>query len=108
MRILSFIVVVLLLTGCFSTTTGVMQIGENTYTVTASGYNYNISGPQQKAIHKKASAFCSSIGKKVTVQSLQSRGGEASMVFHCFAEDDPNYKPVIMENTPDTVIEDRR
>jgi hypothetical protein len=102
--------------GCSTTTTGVMQMGKDTYTVTHAVAP--IEGgltESKKRVYADANSTCAAQGKNVVVQntstSNNSRGRltQFEMIFRCLSDSDseyairPSYAP-----PPTTVIEDRR
>lgn len=97
---------VVFLTGC-TTTTSVIEIGKDTYSVGARDSQHSGSSAQNAA-YAKAADYCSEIGKKLVVQGYSTEGGSSTVTFHCFDENDPRYTEVLLQPTPDTVIEDRR
>lgn len=114
MKRLAVLAVSVGLAGCVSTEEPV-QIGKDTYEIST-----DASGPgsglmtRGKLLHrnvKAASAFCARQGKVIDVQHTESSGiagftpVSGDMVFHCYAENDPDYKRLQMKHEANVRIE---
>lgn len=103
------------LTGCSTTTTGVLEMGRDTYTVTHAVAP--IEGgltESKKRVYADARTTCESQGRKMIVQntstSLNSRGRmtQFEMIFQCLRDTDPAYQDrPSFSPVPKTVIEVR-
>ena len=99
------------LSGCGSTG-GVMKLGPDTYTVTASKHNFAGGAPSaQSNALEMANAYCDGIGKEVLVKNTTSGFDRPmytySVTFQCLNKGDaslvsPNYK-----QAPNVVIENK-
>jgi hypothetical protein len=98
----------MILSACGSTGT-VMQMGPDTYTVTASKHNMSggASDAQNNAL-ASATAYCSSMGKDLLVKnafsSFERPYYSYSITFRCLAESDPALKRPTDRKSPDTGI----
>lgn len=104
----------LLLTGC-ATSTGVMKMGRDTYTITTSAApaRGGVSGARSSA-YKEATEHCSAMNKEVLVKNdngLVTNGygaGSAQLTFRCLDADDPEMTQRPDYKKPaDIVIENR-
>ncbi len=108
------LVAILLLTAC-ATSSGVMQLSQNTYMISktsAAGAFASQAGMQAKVI-KEANEFAASKGKVAVAQSTHwDRPNPGfptfTYTFVLVDESDPRAKDVKLEPRADVVIEDRR
>jgi hypothetical protein len=99
------------LAGCGSTG-GVMKLGPDTYTVTASKHNFAGGAPSaQSNALEMANAYCEGIGREVMVKNTTTGFDRPmytySVTFQCLNKGDaslvrPNYRPA-----PNVVIENK-
>lgn len=103
---------VLLLSACTSTT-GVIQIGQDTYMIGSQGKSPGgFSGTEAKALaFAEAQKHCAGLGKKVQVINTQQsdmafgKNATAEVQFMCLSEGDPQLGRPRLEKVPDQVIE---
>lgn len=97
--------------GCGSTG-GVMQMGPDTFNVSASKH-YTSGGAAAKSnALLAANAHCTSLGKEILVTNTSSSYAQpfytAEVTFRCLSKNDSKLSRPNYEKTPDVVIEDRR
>jgi hypothetical protein len=103
---------VLLLSACTSTT-GVIQIGQDTYMIGSQGKSPGgFSGTEAKALaFADAQRYCAGLGKKVQVINTQQsdmafgKNATAEVQFMCLSEGDPQLGRPRLEKVPDQVIQ---
>lgn len=102
------------LVGCAPTSSGVLKMGPDTYSVSTSAL-YAAGGPAgaKAAAYREAGAYCSGMGKEMLVLNEQQSGiatgpGGSDIVFRCLAAGDPELKRPVYRAAPNAVIEDRR
>jgi uncharacterized lipoprotein YmbA len=112
MKIILMTVFILVIAGC-SSTSGVLQMGPDTYTLSvgASGTG-SISGNDARAKKDalvEANQFCSSKGKQILVQNSNMKstiaGSTSELIFQCIDNTDTN-RPVYRKE-PNLIIENR-
>jgi hypothetical protein len=105
----------LTLTGC-STSSGVLKMGPDTFSITteASFGKGGISAAKRIA-YKEAWDECSKHGLEVFVLNERTIGttftdgmAKAELTFRCLRPDDPEFKRQRYEKTPDIIIENRQ
>ena len=87
-----------ILVGCTSTT-GVMQLGKDTYTLSSEAHGTgSISGNDIKAKQSalsEANAYCLKLGKVINVKNTNMSstgfGSTSELIFQCLDNDDPSY-----------------
>jgi hypothetical protein len=89
--------------GCTSIS-DVVQVGQDTYTISSSSTNMRNSGSMQtNMLYKEAGTFCEKFGKKaMTVSHSSINGGfgvlpSAEIMFRCLLETDPEWGRPIMK-----------
>ena len=85
-----------------------MQLGPDTYTVTADDLNESTA---KQAALRQAQERCTSMSREILVTNMKlSRGGRAAfdVTFRCLTKDDPEFKRPNYTKEPDVVIEDKR
>lgn len=92
----------LVLTGCVSTS-DVVPIGKDTYTVNATSHGVlGGSGDESIEAMKTANAYCEKMGKHMMARNVEKQGPglqagvgiaiTATLEFRCLSENDPDYK----------------
>ena len=110
-KALGSVIIVLMLTGCATKSSGVLQLGPDTYSVIVEvNYNFQSTRPldARKAALNEAKAFCVGIGKELLVTNTRRPSGDVEVVFRCLNKGDPELVRPVYRDVPDTVIEDRR
>ncbi len=101
----------LLVAGCGSTG-GVMKLGPDTYTVTASKHNFAGGAPSaQSNALEMANAHCEGMGKEVLVKNTTSGFDRPmytySVTFQCLNKTDPSLVRPSYKQAPNVVIENK-
>jgi hypothetical protein len=105
----------LLLSGCLTSSTGVIPFGPDTYTVTAQSELGGITEAKKKAI-AESNSHCQSIEKQMMPVSINSSTpldvfGDPiptyEITFRCLSEGDPDLHRPNMVKEADIVIENR-
>ena len=104
----------IVLSGWATTTSDVIQIGKNTYTLsvghTALGSGLTSHAELRTEGIKKAAAYCNSKNQELHLDSTQNSGVagwgsiDDTINFMCFDRDDPKNNEVQMRQSPSTVI----
>jgi hypothetical protein len=109
------ILVLLLLTGCpITKSSGVLQLGPDTYTVSTMAVpGAGGSTEARRMALTEANAHCASINRQILVTNMGSSSpygapGKAEITFRCLAKDDPSLQRPVFQQAPDVTIEDRR
>lgn len=109
-RRLHFIVLAALALASCSQSSGVLQMGPDTYTTSASALygQGGITGAKSKAM-TEAQSFCREQGRQILVRSIDTQvdvwsQGFADVTFACLREGDPDLKRPQYEPAPDVVI----
>lgn len=103
----------LILGGCVSTSQ-IMEIGRDTYSVSATADGFRSAASARDDAFSQGAQKCASLGKKFLLtneSTARTRMGidtTVSVNFRCLAENDPEYARPIIHSVPDVVIEDRR
>lgn len=113
-KIIIAILFINLLTGCATTSSDVIQIGKNTYTLSVghTGLGSGLTSHAELRTEgiKKAAAYCNSKNQELHLDSTQSNGVagwgsiDDTINFMCFATDDPKNSEVQLRPNPNTVI----
>lgn len=88
--------------------TGVMQLGPDTYTVSADDLNESTA---KQAALRQAQQRCSGLNREILVTNMKlSRGDRAlfDVTFRCLEKSDPELARPNYRKEPDVVIEDKR
>ena len=102
------------LTACASTT-GIVPVGPDTYTVSASATaeRGGTMGARILAI-QQAGRYCTSIGRELLVTNITTKTinrfgeGFSDVIFRCLPQGDPDLRRPDLRAPPNVVIEDRR
>ncbi|WP_041640511.1 hypothetical protein [Magnetococcus marinus] len=108
---LSVVALSLALSACGSTGS-VMQMGPDTFTVSAQKHNMSGGAPEaQSNALASANAHCAGLGKELMVKNMSSSFERPfysySVTFQCLAKNDPALTRPTYTTTPDVVIENR-
>lgn len=99
----------ILLAGCGAVprSTGVMQVGPDTFRVSARGSVGNVMESQKMAF-SESSNHCKSLGRELIVIATNQieaiGGGPYEVTFRCLNKSDPELVRPTLERAPDTVI----
>lgn len=101
------------LAGC-ATSSGVMQLGPDTYTISthASVVRGGAAGAKRMAL-EEASRHCASMGKEILVMntgvyaSNYGKGSDADLTYQCLKSGDPELGRPTYRHSPSVVIETR-
>ena len=112
---LTFSFCCLLFSTACTTSSGVMQMGPDTYTISSGGaLTGTTSGNDIKSKRKAyadANAFCASLGKQILVENTNTQttgfGSTSDLIFKCLSTEDYQYQRPQYQKTPDVVIENR-
>lgn len=107
---INILIIALVLTGCASTSE-VIQMGKDTYTVGATVRGFQSHSDARTLGLKKASEYCTSMGKVVSVTNTRSSGVsgwtplDSEVIFRCLDENDSENQRPIFKKEADTKIE---
>lgn len=110
MRFVAAIGAVLVVAGCgaIPKSSGVMQLGPDTYRVAARGSSANVMESQKMAL-TEAQSYCMSAGKELmtigTRQLVEVGGGPFEVTFRCLRVGDQDLYRPNLQPTPDTIIQ---
>ena len=103
-RVLGSVIIVVMIIGCATKSSGVLQLGPDTYSVSVASR----TGDSRKVALNEAKAFCVGVGKELLVTNIRGPSYNLEVVFRCLSKGDPELVRPVYRDTPDTVIEDRR
>jgi len=109
----SFVVVSVMVAGCVSTSS-VLEVGRDTYTVSATADGFRTAAAARESAYETGRQKCVATGKQfqmVHESSASTRMGidtTIDVTFRCLARNDPQYGRPDIRSAPTTVIEDRR
>ena len=110
---LALISLLLFLTGCLSTSQ-ILEMGRDTYSVTATADGYRLASEARESAFKAGEKKCSSLGKRFmftnesTTRTRMDIDTTVTVIFRCLNESDPEYTRPIIKKSPNVVIEDKR
>jgi len=113
MLILAAVVVAVLLSGCVSTS-DVLEMGKDTYSVSATADGYRSASSARQSAFEAGKEMCTKQGKRfmfMNESKSRTRMGidtTVDVTFKCLSEDDPEYTRPRIRQAPDVVIEDQR
>lgn len=102
----------LLLTGCVSTS-NVLELGRDTYSVTATADGFRDAASARQSAFESGAKKCASMGKKFLLTNenvANTRMGidtTVSIIFRCLSENDRDYSRPDYQKSPDLIIENR-
>lgn len=107
---------VIILAGCAPHSSGVLKLGPDTFTTSASAAGARGgSSEARKIVLTEANEYCAQLGKEILVTNIgtattnyQYGHGKAEITFRCLAKGDPQLQRPEFRQTPDVTIEDRR
>ena len=109
---LSMLGLILLLTGCVSTS-NVLELGRDTYSVSATADGFRDAASARQSAFESGAKKCATLGKKfmLTNESVaNTRMGidtTVSVIFRCLSETDRDYSRPDYQKSPDLLIENR-
>jgi len=95
-RVLIYVILAAVLGGCVSTTQ-VLTMGRDTYTVSATADGYRTAAAARESAFESGMKQCDAIGKKFmfvsenTARTRMNIDTTVSIVFRCLSESDPDY-----------------
>lgn len=101
-----------LLTACVSTSQ-VLQMGKDTYSVSATADGFRDAAAARQSAYVQANSKCQALGKNfmfVNESTMATRMGidtTVNLTFRCLSDNDPQYTRPNIENTPDVLIQNR-
>lgn len=101
------------LTGCVSTSQ-VLEMGKDTYSVSATADGYRDAASARQSAFEAGAQKCAALGKKfmlVNESTARTRMGidtTVNVTFRCLNESDPEYARPNIRQSPDVIIEDQR
>lgn len=101
------------LTGCVSTSS-VMEVGRDTYTVSATADGFRTAAAARESAYETGHAKCRAEGKRLQMVHETSERTRLdidttiTVTFQCLDERDADYRRIEVRTAPTTVIEDRR
>lgn len=107
------IITSVLLGGCLSTSQ-VLEIGRDTYSVSATGDGFRDAASTRQSAFEAGSNKCAALGKRFMLMNestARTRMGidtTVNVTFRCLSENDPEYARPYIQKAPDVVIEDQR
>lgn len=112
MRVIGYLMVAAAVSACGSTGK-VLNLGPDTYRISASKHNLAGGAPEAEAnALESAGAFCTSRGKQVMVTNMTSGFDRPfytyQATFRCLAAGDPELRRPVYESAPDMVIQTRQ
>jgi len=102
----------LLLAGCVSTS-NVLELGKDTYTVSATADGFRDAASARQSAFKSGAEKCNSLGKKFMLTNenvANTRMGidtTVTLYFRCLDERDSEYSRPNLQKTPDLIIENK-
>jgi hypothetical protein len=99
--------------GCVSTSQ-VLEMGRDTYSVSATADGYRDAASARQSAFQAGAQKCNSLGKRfmfVEESTARTRMGidtTVNVTFRCLAESDPEYARPEVRQAPAVVIEDQR
>ena len=107
-KILGGVIIVLIVAGCATKSSGVLQLGPDTYSVIVEVNHSTAPLDARKAALSEAKVFCVGVGKELLVTNTRRPSSDVEVVFRCLNKGDPELVRPVYRDAPDTVIEDRR
>jgi outer membrane murein-binding lipoprotein Lpp len=113
MLILAAVVVAVLLSGCVSTS-DVLEMGKDTYSVSATADGMRSAASARQSAFEAGKDMCTKQGKRFMFMNesmSRTRMGidtTVDVTFKCLSENDPEYTRPQIRQAPDVVIEDQR
>lgn len=104
-KVLGGVIIMLIMTGCATKSSGVLQLGPDTYSVSVASSK---TIDARKVALNEAKAFCVGIEKELLVTNTRGPSYDLEVVFRCLNKGDPELVRPVYRDVPNTVIEDRR
>lgn len=101
-----------LLSACVSTSS-VLEVGKDTYTVSATADGFRDASSARESAYKSGQEKCASLNKRFSLINEDSRATRmgidttVTVSFRCISSDDADYQRPIIRKAPDLVIEKR-
>jgi hypothetical protein len=110
MRLAMLIGMLALVPGCATRSSGILKLGPDTYTTSASAGEF-VGGSTEgrRMALTDANEHCAKLGKEIMVTNIAARfGNKTEVTFRCLSKDDPGLQRPEIKQVPDVTIEDRR
>ena len=108
-KIIVVVILAFSLGGCITTTSGVLPMGPDTYSVSSDSQNSSIA---KKTALSQAQSFCLNLGRELLVTNTKTEEHSArytyDVTFLCLPKGDPQLTRPTYTKEPDVVIEDKR